>query len=127
VLSCCGEFLRRALLKDSVVETIKRMADKLSEEDFKKQLHTEFRVRAGGQADVALELAEVEGYQGSGQEPGGMERFSLLFDGPPDFLLEQGVYAFDHEELGEVTLFLVPVERTERGFRYESVFNFFRE
>jgi hypothetical protein len=29
--------------------------------------------------------------------------------------------------LGEVTLFLVPVERTEGGFRYESVFNYFKE
>ena len=103
------------------------MAERLSEEDFRKHLHTKFHVRAAGEVEVALELAEVEGYQGSDQEPGGMERFSLLFDGPPNFFLEQGVYAFDHEQLGEVTLFLVPVERGEQGFRYESVFNFFRE
>lgn len=103
------------------------MADRISEADFAKQLHTKFRVRAAGLAEAELELDEVEGYQGGANEEGGMERFSLFFEGPPDVFLQQGVYAFDHEQLGEVTLFLVPIARSEGGFRYESVFNYFKE
>ncbi len=103
------------------------MAEILSEEEFSKHLHTKFRVRAAAAAEVELELDEVAGYQGGENEPREMERFSLFFEGPPDVFLQQGVYAFDHEQLGEVTLFLVPVERTEGGFRYESVFNYFKE
>jgi hypothetical protein len=102
------------------------MAEILSEAEFSKHLHTKFRVRAAA-AEVELELDEVAGYQGGETEQKGMERFSLFFEGPPDVFLQQGVYAFDHEQLGEVTLFLVPVEKSERGFRYESVFNYFKE
>lgn len=103
------------------------MAERLSEEDFAKHLHTKFRVRAEGLAEAELELDEVAGYAGGADEQAGMERFSLFFEGPPGVFLQQGVYALGHEQLGEVTLFLVPIGRTERGFRYESVFNYFKE
>lgn len=103
------------------------MAEILSEEDFRKHLHTKFRVRAEVPAVAELELDEVEGYQGGASEQAGMERFSLFFEGPPDVFLQQGVYALEHEQLGEVTLFVVPVGRSEGGFRYESVFNYFKE
>lgn len=103
------------------------MAERLSEEYFSKHVHTKFRVRAEGPAEAELELESVVGYQGGPNEQGGMERFSLFFEGPPDVFLQQGIYALDHEQLGEVTLFLVPLSRTERGFRYESVFNYYKE
>ena len=103
------------------------MAEILSEADFSKHLHTKFHVRAAGAGEVALELDEVAGYQGGENEPQEMERFSLFFEGPPDVFLQQGVYALDHEQLGEVTLFIVPIEHSEGGFRYESVFNYFKE
>ena len=102
------------------------MAERLSEEDFAKQLHTKFRVRAEG-AEAELELDEVAGFQGGANEQAGMERFSIFFEGPPDVFLQQGVYTLDHEQLGELTLFIVPVERSGGGFRYESVFNYFKE
>ncbi len=103
------------------------MAERLAEEDYAKHLHTKFRVRAESPTEAELELVEVVGYQGGANEEGGMARFSLFFEGSPDVFLQQGTYAFDHEQLGEVVLFVVPVARTERGFRYESVFNYFKE
>jgi hypothetical protein len=103
------------------------MAERLSEEDFSKHLHTKFRVRAEAPAEAELELESVEGYKGAANEPVGMERFSLYFEGPPDIFLNQGVYTLDHEQMGEVTLFLVPVGQGGSGFRYESVFNYYKE
>ena len=101
--------------------------DLLTEEAFARNLNTTFRVPLEDGRKVELELVEVDGYKDRPGEQQGMERFSLFFEGPPDVFLQQGVYAFDHEQLGEVTLFLVPVEHTEGGFRYESVFNYFKE
>lgn len=103
------------------------MAERLSEEDYAKHLHTKFRVRSDGPAEVELELAEVVGYEGGPSEERGMSRFSIFFESPPEVFLQQGTYTLEHEQLGEVLLFVVPVARTERGFRYESVFNYFKE
>ncbi len=103
------------------------MAERLSAEDFSKHLHTKFRVRAEGPLEVELELAEVAGYRGGASEAAGMERFSLFFEGPSNVFLQQGVYALDHAQLGEQILLLVPVGRSEGRFRYEAVFNYFKE
>jgi hypothetical protein len=56
-----------------------------------------------------------------------MERFSLFFHGPDDIMLKQGTFTLDHPEMGEITLFMVPIGRDERGVRYEVVFNYTRE
>ncbi len=103
------------------------MAERLSEEEYAKHLHTKFRLRVESPVEVELELAEVVGYQSGANEASGMARFSLFFESPPEVFLQQGTYTFDHEQLGEVMLFLVPVARTESDVRYESVFNYFKE
>lgn len=103
------------------------MAERFSEADFSKHLHTKFRVHAEAPAEAELELESVEGYRGGANEQGEMERFSLYFEGPPDVFLAQGVYTLDHEHLGEVTLFIVPLGPAESGFRYESVFNYHKD
>jgi hypothetical protein len=54
---------------------------------------------------------------------GPWECFSLYFRGPPDAMLGQGSYAFDHDELGSLELFLVPLQPDADGPRYESVVN----
>jgi len=72
-------------------------------------------------------LSEVKGYLGKADEQSGMERFSLFFTGPVDRYLPQQVYFIEHERMGAFELFLVPVGRDESGFRYEAVFNYFRE
>jgi hypothetical protein len=59
-------------------------------------------------------------------EQTGMERFSLYFVGPESYL-EQKIYSVEHEQMGVFDLFLVPVGHDQNGFRYEAVFNYFRE
>jgi hypothetical protein len=49
--------------------------------------------------------------------------FSLVFRGPLDQPLEQGMYPMTHEKMGTESLFLVPIAREADGFHYEAVFN----
>jgi hypothetical protein len=48
--------------------------------------------------------------------------FSLEFLGPPERLLLQGTYPFEHPALGVFDIFVVPIGRDETGIRYEAVF-----
>jgi hypothetical protein len=75
---------------------------------------------------VDLELTEVKGYASKHQEQEGMERFSIYFQGPGEPLLPQQLYTFQHEQMGEFEIFVVPIAKNDAGLRYESVFNYFK-
>jgi hypothetical protein len=49
--------------------------------------------------------------------------FSVVFLGPKDRRLSQGIHAFEHEELGPFEMFIVPIAPVEQGPRYEAIFN----
>jgi hypothetical protein len=49
--------------------------------------------------------------------------FSLIFVGPGDMILPQRLYQLTHEEMGEVTIFLVPIGKEDRGVLYQAIFN----
>ena len=49
--------------------------------------------------------------------------FSLLFKGPPDPQLTQGMHDLGHAEHPLTGLFLVPIGRNDDGFTYEAVFS----
>ena len=101
------------------------MSAPLTEKEFSKYVNTKFRVK--GDSPIELELIDVKGYLSKPDEETGMERFSVFFVGPLDRFLAQKVYSFEHEQMGAFDLFLVPVSRDENGFRYEAVFNYFKE
>lgn len=42
--------------------------------------------------------------------------------GPLEHPLEQGIYELEHDDLGTLPLFLVPVNQVADGFVYEAVF-----
>jgi hypothetical protein len=50
--------------------------------------------------------------------PGGRAPFSLVFEGGPDPPLPQGIYRVEHDALGALEIFLVPIAAD----RYEAVF-----
>ena len=103
------------------------MPEKLTEEAFAQHLNTKFRARVEAPRPLELLLTQVRRYDTGSGERNDMERFSLYFQGPPDMMLPQGTYTFDHEGMGELALFIVPIGRDEDGFRYEVVFNYFRK
>ena len=105
------------------------MPANLTEDEFSKHVNTKFRLNLNttdNEPPVELELAEVKGYAKKAEEHSGMERFSVFFDGPGDLQLPQAVYSLTHDQMGEFEIFLVPIARDERGFRYEAVFNYFK-
>ena len=103
------------------------MSARLTAENFRQHLGTKFGVRVETPRPLELELSEVKDYTPQSNEPGGMERFSLFFRGPGDIMLQQGTFTMDHPSMGEVTLFLVPIGQDSQGFRYEVVFNYFKD
>ncbi len=102
------------------------MAVSLTEKEFSQHVGTTFHLTAD-QREIELELIEVNGYVTQEIEQGGMERFSAFFVGPGDPFLPQRVYELKHERMGEFELFLVPIAGDEKSYRYEAVFNYFKE
>jgi len=95
------------------------MLEHLTAADFSPHLGDRFRLHADDATTLDAELIEVE--EG---EPAGSDRasFSLVFRGPSEPMLPQRIYRFDHDELGTLEIFIVPIGADEAGVRYEVVF-----
>ena len=96
------------------------MLEKLTRASFEPHLNTTFRVVHDGSETFDLALIEVADKTPAGF-PG--EQFSLLFKGPPDLMLLQQTCTLEHPEMGQLSLFLVPVDQKKDGYRYEAFFN----
>jgi hypothetical protein len=99
--------------------------DWLTHDDFSGRIGEPFEVKVEDQPPLALALAETSlGGELGGPGPGGQERFqfSLVFRGPTTPLLPQGTYALHHADLGELSLFLVPLGPKDDEMRYEAAF-----
>ncbi|HJR05776.1 MAG TPA: hypothetical protein VJ842_00660 [Pyrinomonadaceae bacterium] len=95
----------------------------LTRESLSEQLNTKFRLNAGAEKFVEVELIEVvEGFEAAGQDS-----FSAVFRGSLEEFFPQGTYLLEHERLGSFELFLVPIRRDAEGFAYEAVFNRLKE
>ena len=99
------------------------MVEEVTRDTFARQLNTPFRV-AGYPASVAtLELVEASERRALASH----EIFSLVFRGPPDVVLPQATYRFEHHAIGAFDLFIVPIRQDSRGLYYEAVFNRLRQ
>lgn len=110
-----------------------RSLQALTAEDFRPHRGTTFRLTGGsydGGSPVSFdaELAEVTEHGGA---PGRFRApFAVLFHGPLQPVLPQGIYRVEHEQLGALELFIVPVGPDEpadpgqapTAMRYEAVF-----
>lgn len=101
------------------------MSSILTEKEFSKHVNTKFKVAI--EPPIELELNEVKGYLAKSDEQTGMERFSAFFAGPRQPALPQMIYPIEHESMGKFDLFLVPISLDEKGYRYEAVFNYFKD
>jgi hypothetical protein len=92
---------------------------RLAYEDLSNNLNSKFTVVLEEDQSFDLEMIELSEHMLSPLQ----ERFALVLLGPNDKFLGQGMRQLRHAELGEHTLFLVPIGQTESGIRYEVVFN----
>ncbi|MEO8493743.1 MAG: hypothetical protein ABI614_01630 [Planctomycetota bacterium] len=95
---------------------------------FSKHLGDEFHIQLSGQVR-AVKLIEAEAAESQGAAPAqSAKSFSLLFHDRAatvrSFVL-QGIYRFDHPELGTLELFMVPVgpDKQGQGICYQVIFN----
>ena len=98
------------------------MLDKLAITNFTPYLHQIFRIRLDGVEPIDLELISVTD-TGPASRPEARRTFSLIFLGPtsPQYLL-QHIYRLEHEQMGELELFIVPLGPQEGRMRYEAIF-----
>ena len=111
-----------------------RSLQELTAEDFRGQLGSRFRLtgaspEGGGSAvSVEAELADVS--ENSPGSPSTIRTpFSVVFHGPLEPILPQGIHRLEHERFGTLELFLVPIGPNEvppgekpTAMRYEAVF-----
>lgn len=98
------------------------MSTDLSHENFNNHLNTRFQVDRDGE-HIELLLIEVSKLRQSK----GQEQFSIVFRGPVDKPMAQGIRQFRHSDMSGFELFIVPIKQDEEGYQYEAVFNRFKE
>jgi len=91
-------------------------------ETFAAQVNTPFRLKPAETSGVELRLVEANDFSTPRQE-----MFSLQFRGPREPFLPQGIYSMEHDQLGPLDMFIVPIGRDESGYRYEAIYNRVRE
>jgi hypothetical protein len=91
------------------------MLEDLTVDHFRPLLHDRFRIAPDGAEPFEVELVEVTEIP---REPGARTPFSLVFQGGPNPPVEQRIHRVEHEKLGELDLFLVPVAVDQ----YQAVF-----
>ncbi|MFY9556232.1 MAG: hypothetical protein WAV47_16085 [Blastocatellia bacterium] len=82
-------------------------------------VNTKFLMHYGDSQTAELELISVTDVGSSPRQI----QFSLVFLGPVNAPIEQNTYKLDHDRLGALDLFLVPIGRDKEGVRYEAIFN----
>jgi len=84
-----------------------------------------FRLTVDETTAIATRLIAVTPAPAGWGGPGAAGRvpFSLVFQAPPGTELPQRIYQLQHDELGMLDLFLVPIGRDTDGMCYEAVFS----
>ena len=103
------------------------MSEFQTEEEFRQHLNTPFRLQVNAPKPIDLTLVGVESRPSDATEEQGMERFSVVFLGSPEFLLPQNTYRLIHPEMGEFDIFLVAIGKETDGYRYEAVYNYYKQ
>lgn len=86
---------------------------------FASNLNTDFKIGLDDSVSLEARLTEVSEQKLSATQ----ERFSIIFRLPHEPFLGQGIRRFQHEQMGEFELFLVPISKDDEGIYYEAVFN----
>lgn len=103
------------------------MLEKLTSDDFRAHLHTQFLIHMPEMAPWEVELIGVTDHtitpSAAESRPGARRSFSIIFRSPRlDSYLLQHIYEVEHPVMGQLTIFLVPVGPDTQGMCYEAIF-----
>lgn len=99
------------------------MTQHLDRAAFAEHVHSNFVLRVSAEETHTLELTRVVEHNYSPKT----EQFSLFFRGPLSPIFPQMIHLLEHEKLGSLSLFLVPLGPEEGSMRYECAFSRFRK
>ena len=109
---------------DQRLEREGRMSERqLVYEDFADKVGQVFAMTFDDAPAIALTLTDAELLHTRQSPQGERPPYSLIFLTEDERILPQKLYRLEHEALGEITIFLVPVGKDARGVRYQAVFN----
>ena len=100
------------------------MADRtLVFEDFADKVDEVFVIGQDGVPAIPLTLKEAKPLNPAFGLPGVRPPFSLTFFARDPRILPQNLYRLEHQELGAVTILLVPAGKDAEGVTYAATFN----
>lgn len=96
-------------------------AGDLTQADFSARINEGFRIYFGSAQPQTVELIEVSELPSNSD--GGRQPFSIVLRSQGDDEHHpQGIYSVEHESIGPIEIFLVPIGPDEQGMRYEAIF-----
>lgn len=101
------------------------LKEDLKHTDFLPYMNQSFQCPLESGETLNLELVEVSPlrFDPIPEEVASLRTpFSLVFRAPKDVYLPQKTYTLEHQELGNLQIFLVPVQPDETHTYYEAVF-----
>jgi hypothetical protein len=115
--------LERLLLPDYIGRGGEIMLDKLTCAVFEQHLDSTFRIGRGADT-VDMVLVEATSLKSDkGPNPNTRDPFSIVFRAPQGTSIDQKIYEIKHDQIGEFSLFLVPIGPDDKGMLYQAVFN----
>ena len=85
-------------------------------EDFDSQVGKPFQIEFGKDNIQNCNLIEAK------KSLSVKNSFSLIFESPQADIYEQAIYSVKNSDLGDMELFLVPVNGDDQGVQYEAIF-----
>jgi hypothetical protein len=95
----------------------------LSFEDFADKIGELFPISDTDVPQIPLTLAEAERVNAKGLPPGMRTPFSLIFIARDPRVLPQRIYNLEHNGLGTLEIFLVPIGKDAGGVSYQAMFS----
>lgn len=86
---------------------------------FSENVNSKFLIFPEGSEALEAELVEFKEIDQSPRQ----EQFSVMFRGPLNAFLTQGIYRMEHDKIGTFNIFLVPIRKEQDGLYYEAAFN----
>ncbi|MDO8878245.1 MAG: hypothetical protein Q8M24_08755 [Pseudolabrys sp.] len=95
----------------------------LAYEDFADKVGEVFPIGDEDVPRIPLTLVETEMLKANGLEPGMRAPFALTFIAKDPRVLPQRIYRLEHNGLGSLAIFLVPIAKSADGVSYQATFN----
>jgi hypothetical protein len=98
------------------------MLDTLTATTFAPLVDEPFSVSVDGTPVFEARLSSVTPWGQDSAGPSGRVPFTLLFHAPAGACLPQQIFRLEHDQVGAIEIFLVPLGPDAKGMRYEAVF-----